>query len=56
LWVRGQPIAHRGVDRARQKTTVRKPGEHAIDRMADRRPEMYAELLKPHQLKRPGRE
>jgi predicted amidohydrolase len=42
--------------RARQKTTVRKPGEHAIDRMADRRPEMYAELLKPHQLKRPGRE
>jgi len=41
---------------ARQKTAVRKPGEHAIDRMADRRPDMYAELVKPHQLKRPGRE
>lgn len=42
--------------RARQKTAVRKPGEHAIDRMADRRPEMYADLIKPHQLPRPGRD
>ncbi len=41
---------------ARQKTAVRKPGEHAIDRLADRRPEMYAELVKPHHLKRPGRD
>ncbi len=41
--------------RARQKTAVRKPGEHAIDRLADRRPEMYGELVKPHHLKRPGR-
>ena len=42
--------------RARQKTAVRKPGEHAIDRMADRRPELYQELIKPHGLPRPGRE
>ncbi len=41
--------------RARQKTAIRKPGEHAIDRMADRRPGFYTELVKPHHLKRPGR-
>lgn len=40
---------------ARQKTAVRKPGEHAIDRLADRRPDLYADLIQPHQLKRPGR-
>jgi predicted amidohydrolase len=55
---REEEILYAEIDpaRARQKTAVRKPGEHAIDRMADRRPEMYGELLKPHHLKRPGRE
>jgi predicted amidohydrolase len=42
--------------KSRQKTAVRKPGEHAIDRMADRRPEMYGDVVKPHKLKRPGRD
>jgi len=40
---------------ARNKTAVREPGRHAIDRMADRRPEMYGPLLEPHSLPRPGR-
>lgn len=44
------------VDRARQKRIVRVPGEHIIDRLADRRPEMYDELSKPHNLLRPGRD
>ncbi|MFP6765856.1 MAG: carbon-nitrogen hydrolase family protein [Planctomycetaceae bacterium] len=42
-------------ERARNKTAVREPGRHAIDRMADRRPEMYGRLVKPHSLTRPGR-
>lgn len=41
---------------ARTKLAVREPGRHAIDRMADRRPEMYDLLTRPHQLKRPGRD
>lgn len=41
---------------SRQKTAIRVSGEHAIDRMADRHPEMYGELVEPHNLKRPGRE
>ena len=41
---------------ARQKRLVRRPGLHIIDRFADRRPEMYEELVKPHSLKKPGRE
>eukprot|EP00913_Durusdinium_trenchii_P023324 g21902.t1 len=41
---------------ARNKRVVREPGRHAIDRLADRRPEMYADLVKPHTLPRPGRE
>ncbi len=54
---REETILYADIDpqKARQKTAVRKPGEHAIDRLADRRPEMYAELVKPHRLKRPGR-
>lgn len=44
------------LDRARQKRVVRIPGVHAIDRIADRRPEMYETLIKPHNLERPGRE
>lgn len=43
-------------ERSRTKRVVRVPGKHAIDRMADRRPEMYQELVKPHSLPRPGRE
>lgn len=40
---------------ARNKLAVREPGRHAIDRMADRRPEMYGALTQPHSLLRPGR-
>jgi hypothetical protein len=42
-------------EQARNKRVVRVPGKHAIDRMADRRPEMYGPLTEPHTLKRPGR-
>lgn len=41
---------------ARTKHVVRVPGKHSIDRMADRRPEMYRALVEPHSLPRPGRE
>ena len=41
---------------ARTKRIVRVPGKHLIDRMADRRPEMYAAICEPHSLKRPGRD
>jgi predicted amidohydrolase len=55
---REEQILYAEIDpaKSRQKTAVRKPGEHAIDRMADRRPEMYGDLVKPHRLKRPGRD
>ncbi len=41
--------------RARRKHVIRIPGEHEIDRMADRRPEMYGPIVEPHNLKPPGR-
>jgi len=41
---------------ARTKRIVRVPGKHLIDRMADRRPEMYGPICEPHTLKRPGRD
>lgn len=41
---------------ARTKRLVRVPGKHLIDRMADRRPEMYGPICTPHSLKRPGRD
>ncbi|MCP4782066.1 MAG: carbon-nitrogen hydrolase family protein [Fuerstiella sp.] len=41
---------------ARQKRIVRVPGRHIIDRMADRRPEMYGPICEPHTLLRPGRD
>jgi predicted amidohydrolase len=44
------------VSKARQKRIVRVPGKHVIDRMADRRPEMYGPLCEPHSLPRPGRD
>ena len=33
--------------RARQKRQVRVPGQHEIDRIADRRPEFYASIIEP---------
>lgn len=52
-----EEILYADVDpaRARQKRIDRIPGVHAIDRIADRRPEMYGVLTKPHNLPRPGR-
>ncbi len=44
------------VEQSRQKRIVRVPGRHVIDRMADRRPEMYDEICQPHSLPRPGRD
>jgi predicted amidohydrolase len=41
---------------ARTKRLVRVPGKHVIDRMADRRPEMYGPICEPHSLRRPGRD
>lgn len=41
--------------RARRKHILRVPGKHEIDRMADRRPEMYGQLTQPHSLTSPGR-
>lgn len=41
---------------SRQKRIVRVPGKHVIDRLADRRPDMYGELTSPHNLPRPGRD
>jgi predicted amidohydrolase len=41
--------------RARNKHCVRVPEKHEIDRLADRRPEMYGPLLEPHSLRSPGR-
>ncbi|MGH7202114.1 MAG: carbon-nitrogen hydrolase family protein [Planctomycetaceae bacterium] len=41
------------VEKARTKRVVRRPG-HEIDRLADRRPEMYAALVEPHSLPRSG--
>ena len=39
--------------RARRKRVVRVPDKHEIDRLADRRPEMYANLVAPHNLPTP---
>ena len=41
--------------RARRKHVIRVPGKHEIDRLADRRPEMYGLLVAPHTLESPGR-
>jgi predicted amidohydrolase len=43
------------VEQARNKRVVRVPGKHAIDRLADRRPEMYGSLVTPHDMKPAGR-
>lgn len=39
--------------RARNKRIVRTPGKHVIDRVADRRPEMYGLLVEPSTLRTP---
>ncbi len=39
---------------SRNKRVVREVGRHAIDRLADRRPELYGPLSEPHGLERPG--
>ncbi|MGC1273871.1 MAG: carbon-nitrogen hydrolase family protein [Planctomycetaceae bacterium] len=54
----GEEILFAEIDpaRSRNKTIVRVPGQHLIDRMADRRPEFYRPLVDPHGLPRPGRD
>jgi predicted amidohydrolase len=54
----GEEILYAEIDPAlaRRKHIIRVPGKHEIDRMADRRPEMYGLLVEPHELKRPGRD
>lgn len=54
----GEEILYAEIDPAlaRNKHVIRVPGKHEIDRLADRRPEMYGPLVVPHQLKRPGRD
>ncbi|MEZ6047970.1 MAG: carbon-nitrogen hydrolase family protein [Planctomycetaceae bacterium] len=42
--------------RARNKRYQRVAGKHEIDRLADRRPEMYQQLIKPHGLSTPHAE
>ncbi|HEY0982428.1 carbon-nitrogen hydrolase family protein [Schlesneria sp. T3-172] len=44
------------VTRSRTKHLVRTAGINEVDRIADRRPEVYAPLVAPHSLKRPGRD
>jgi predicted amidohydrolase len=53
----GEEILYAEIDvaRSRRKHIIRVPGKHEIDRLADRRPEMYGLLTEPHQLKSPGR-
>lgn len=43
------------VARSRNKHLIRKAGVNEVNRIADRRPEMYSKLVEPHSLKRPGR-
>lgn len=53
----GEEILYADIDpaRARRKHVIRVAGKHEIDRLADRRPEMYRLLIEPHALKSPGR-
>ncbi len=53
----GEEIIYADIDpaRSRRKHIIRVPGKHEIDRLADRRPEMYGLLVRPHELKSPGR-
>lgn len=51
----GEEILYAEIDpaKARRKHVIRVPGKHEIDRMADRRPEMYGPLTEPHELPTP---
>ncbi|HEY3967972.1 MAG TPA: carbon-nitrogen hydrolase family protein [Planctomycetaceae bacterium] len=53
----GEEILYAEIDlaKSRRKHIIRVPGKHEIDRLADRRPEMYGLLVDPHSLPRPGR-
>jgi predicted amidohydrolase len=53
----GEEILYAEIDpsKSRRKHIIRVPGKHEIDRLADRRPEMYGLLTEPHSLPRPGR-
>ncbi len=53
----GEEILYAEIDpaKSRRKHIIRVPGKHEIDRLADRRPEMYGLLTQPHSLKSPGR-
>lgn len=42
-------------EKSRRKHIIRVPGKHEIHRFADRRPEMYGELIKPNPWKHPRR-
>ncbi|MBM4075145.1 MAG: carbon-nitrogen hydrolase family protein [Planctomycetes bacterium] len=42
------------VQRSRNKHCIRKAGINEVNRIADRRPEMYGTIVEPHNLKRPG--
>ena len=55
---RGEEILYADIDvqLARTKKIVRVPGKHAINRMADRRPELYGPLTQPTNLPKPGRD
>lgn len=46
-------IADIDPERARRKRIVRVPDRHEIDRLSDRRPEMYGPLVAPHSLRTP---
>lgn len=54
----GEEILYAEIDtvKSRRKHIIRVPEKHEIDRMADRRPEMYGLLTEPHKLKSPGRD
>ena len=43
------------VTRSRNKHLIRKAGVNEVNRIADRRPELYTEIIKPHDLASPGR-
>jgi predicted amidohydrolase len=51
----GEQILYADIDptQSRNKRVTRVPGKHAIDRLADRRPEMYELLTQPHSLQTP---
>lgn len=51
----GEEIFYAEIDpeRARRKHVIRVAGQNEIDRLADRRPEVYGLLTQPHQLETP---